>query len=204
MMRSQAYNDLLCSSCFPSLLESPCNMTAENDQETRSSERQSNTSADDYDVSCHSISMEPNTYLTVHHIHQIQCGSRSDCPHSSDQLFEMDGAMESSYMHNLMLNGPRIYVNKMSRSEHFSAPSVRCNQICAILDRQPGIQQLRVLEKSPHLYRIRNFHLGDPTYWLVTFTKTCELWCNGKPPHGIRACTQVQFSQVSYLAKFTI
>eukprot|EP00253_Pinus_taeda_P015767 PITA_15767 len=152
MTRSQAYNDLLCYPCFPSLLESPCNNTAENNQRTRSSERQSGTSANVHDVSCRSISMEPNTNLKVHHLHQIRCGSSSNCPDCSDQLSEMAGFMdESSYMHNLMLNAPRIYMNKMSRAAQFSEPTISCDRISAILDQQPGIQQLPGLH-PPTLY----------------------------------------------------
>ena len=55
-----------------------------------------------------------------------------------------------------------------------------------------------MLEKSPHLYRIRNFHPRDPSYWFGMFTNTCGFWYIGKPPHGIRDWTQVRFPRVAF------
>jgi hypothetical protein len=75
-------------------------------------------------------------------------GSSNYCD-SSDQLSEMAGLMkESSYMHNLMVNDPRIYMNMMPADALFSVSNTRRDQISAILDQQLGIQQLPVFKRG--------------------------------------------------------
>lgn len=160
---------LMSSPCFPSLLESPPNTNAENDQNTRSSESKAGTSANVHDESCFSIPMEPKGNLTGHHLHQIQSGSNSKYLYSSHQVSELDRLMgDSSYMHNLMVNDQRINMNEIPTTALFSVSNIRRDQITAKLDQQPGIQQLPGLQPSivcdPHMPLTSNYsNLRFPT-----------------------------------------
>jgi hypothetical protein len=124
------------SPSVPLLLEWPCNTTATNDQETRSYESESGTYAKAHDVSFFRIPMECKLNLMGHHLHQSQYGNSSSYPDSLDQLSEM----QSSYMHNLMLDDPRIHMNMMPIASLSTVSDMRRDHISPILDqRLPGL-----------------------------------------------------------------
>lgn len=161
LLSRNAYLDLPGSPSLPSLLESPYNATTLNDQETGSIESESGTNSAKAHVSCFSTAIEyPRTNFTGHQLHQYQRGNSSNYPDSSDQLSEMARFMKQpSYMHNFMLNDPRIQMNMMPAAALFSLSNMRRDQISAMLDQQPGIQQLPVLP-PPMLY---NSHMALPS-----------------------------------------
>lgn len=145
-MNRSAYLDKPASPSLPPLLESPYKTAAANDQETRTSESESVSSAKVDEVSCCSKPTEPMTNSTEHHRQQFECGSSCNYTDSSVQLSEMSRFMKhSSYMHNL---NPRIYMNMISASALFSVSNMMRDQISAQLDQQPGIQQLPDLTPS--------------------------------------------------------
>jgi hypothetical protein len=158
-MSRNTFLDLPGSPSVPSLLEWPCNTTAANDQETRSSESESGTSAKAHDMSCFWIPMERKSNLTGHHLHQSQYGSSSSYPDSSDQLSEM----QSSYMHNLMLDDPRIHMNMMPTASLSTVSNMRRDHISPILDQQlPGLRP--PMPCNPHMPLLSNFsNLGFST-----------------------------------------
>lgn len=139
LLNRKAFHDLPGSPSVPSLLECPCNTTAANDQETASSEGESEASSKGHDMPCFSIPVEG------YHPHESQCGGNSNYPDWSDQLSEM----QSSYMHNLMLEDPMIHMKMMSSASLFSVYNMRRDQISTILDKQlPGVQPLT--PSNPH------------------------------------------------------
>lgn len=140
------YRDLPGSPSLPSLLESPCNTTAANNQEPRSSENESVTSAKAHDLFHCSIPVEPRANLAGQHLHQFQSESNSSYLDSSGQLSKMATLMkQSSYMHNLVLKDQRIHMNMIPATASFSLSNMRSDHISAILDQHRGIQQLPCL-----------------------------------------------------------